>query len=52
MIAFIVIVLLIIIAFAVAPTAMNMLFNFIWVLIKIAFVLALIGGAIAWLLHL
>ena len=52
MIAFIVIVLLLIIAYAVAPTIMTALFNFIWILIKIAFVLAIIGGVIFYLINL
>ena len=52
MIAFIVIVLLLIIACAVAPTAMQILLESVWWAIKVMFVLALIGGAIAWIVHL
>ncbi len=52
MMTIIIVILLFVIAYAVAPEAMNIIFTLIWGLIKIVFVLAIIGGAIALAMNL
>ena len=52
MMTIIIVILLFVIAYAVAPEAMNIIFTLIWGLIKIVFVLAIIGGAIALVINL